>query len=202
VISPVTESPGVGDQHPSSADMNAPRESRPAEAGQDAGTADPSSAPPTKKPRRRSWIYAVVAFAVVIAVILAAWTLTGGFGTKKNVGSPTVLDPEGTYFTIPGGQFNAVTLLATANATIQGTFTNTYGIILYTMNPTQFHHLVISGGNASAGYEWTSGTVGRGIVYKLDVTVPPGPWDLAFVNPSPINTTLVGFYSDLTLSES
>ncbi|HYB79631.1 MAG TPA: hypothetical protein VEG66_07745 [Thermoplasmata archaeon] len=134
--------------------------------------------------------------AIVVIVVVLAYVLTGGFQRSHN--GPLVLVPAGAYYTIPGGQFNGITFIIGATSVINGTFSNAFGIVLYEMNNTQF--LSFAKTNILGGYEWTSGPIANNSVYDLDLTIPPGSWALVFVNPSPINPTAIGFYTDLTLA--
>jgi hypothetical protein len=138
----------------------------------------------------------VAAVAIVAIVVIAAYLATGGF--QNHHGGPLVLVAEGAYYTIPGGQFNGITFLISATSVINGTFSNSYGIVLYEMNSTQF--LSYARTNLIPGYEWTSGSIANNSVYNLDLTVPPGSWALVFANPSQVNPTAIGFYTALTLA--
>ena len=136
--------------------------------------------------------------AVVVAVALGSgvYFLTtfhhGSSGSGK-----LVLEKEGSYYTMPVGQFNGITFIVNESSIINGTFFNTYGVDLFQMTPTQY--LEFTRTTHLSGYEWNVNVTAE-TIYNLDLTVQPGAWVIAFVNPSPTQTTLVGFYTDLTLS--
>jgi len=156
----------------------------------------PPSSPRSGGNHRCRRIFLVAAIVAVGMVVLLAYALTGGFQSSHN--GPLVLVPAGAYYTIPVGQFNAITFIVGTTSVINGTFSNAFGIVLYEMNNTQF--LSYGKTNILDGYEWTSGPVAANSVYDLDLTIPPGSWALVFSNPSPINVTAIGFYTDLTLA--
>jgi len=138
------------------------------------------------------------------AVILAAYLLTGGFGLHGK-SSPDVLVRKGTYYSLPGGQFNAVAFLTSSSDTILGTVWDTWGINIYLMTPTEVVDLAKKG--VVTGYSWTSGHVANLTETDLSIVVEPGSWDLVFlntdnpsINPIYTNVTIVGFYTDVTLS--
>jgi hypothetical protein len=147
----------------------------------------------------------VAVIVIVVGLIIAAYALNVLFH-KPSSSTPTktILAQEGTFYSIPVSQFNGIAFQNSGTAVVNGTFSNTYPLILYTMTPTQFENLSKKG--VVPGYEWTSGTIGGNTVTNLNLVVQPGAWVLVFLNPStnPITgvTTLVGFYSDLTLGPS
>ena len=108
-----------------------------------------------------------------------------------------VLEKEGSYYTMPVGQFNGITFIVNESSVINGTFFNTYGVDLFQMTPAQY--LEFTRTTHLSGYEWNVNVTAE-TIYNLNLTVQPGAWVIAFVNPSPTQTTLVGFYTDLTLS--
>lgn len=149
-------------------------------------------------PRRRR-IFLIAGVVAVIAIILVAYALTDGF----QFGGPSktkILVADHTVDVIPAGQFDAVTFIISTTSIVNGTFVNSYGIVLYTMTPTQFESFIRT--TVVSGYEWTSGMIENEVVYNLDLSFPPGAWDLVFLNPSPINATALGFWTSLTLTPS
>lgn len=169
----------------------------PAESERTGGRSAPSS---TGAPWRR-WtrIYAIAGVVIVLVVILAAYALTGGFHHSSGSGpSAQVLVTDGTGYPITNGQFNGIAFIINSTSVIQGEINSSRGVVLDIMTPTQFEHLV-KALNVS-GYEWTSGVVADQTIYDVDITVAPGQWYLAFLDPSPYLPTGVGFYSDLTLT--
>ena len=145
-------------------------------------------------------LYAVLAALIVVAVVGAAYALTVDFRTPSGA-SATVLVTAGTLYSIPVSQFNGISFVAGSPSTLNGTFSESYGLQLYTMNATQYQHLITKG--TLDGYEWTSGALANDTIYNLEVTVPAGTWVLVFANPNApesLITTSVGFYTDLTLT--
>ena len=162
----------------------------------------PSNQPPvqvaaSKSARRLVRTYLIVAVVIVVAVILAAYVLTGGFHSN-HTSNAEVLVPIHTVDVIPTYQFDAIDVSVSSTSEINGTFFVTFALVIYTMTPAQVESLARTG--VVSGYEWTSGEVQNDSIYTLGVSIPPGAWDLVFYNPSPINNTAIGFYSDLTLT--
>jgi hypothetical protein len=144
-----------------------------------------------------------VAVAIVLLVVAAGGiAVSYGYLHHSAPTSRIVLVANGTSYSIPVGQYNAVSFIAPSNSTINGTIYETFGLTLYRMTPTQYEHLVITL-NLSAGYEWTSGVLGNNTVYQFALSVPSGQWEIVFANPNgqqTLITTLVGFYTDLVLN--
>ena len=148
-----------------------------------------------------------IAAVVVALVIVGAYFFTDGFHFSSG-SKPTVLVQAGTSYPIPGLQFNAIAINVQKTSMISGTFTNTEGITLYTMTPSEL--LSLSKTGVVGTYDWTSGRIANLTVTNLDLSFQPGGWDLVFYNtngptPYPLtfpnyNTTYIGFYTDLTLS--
>ena len=155
------------------------------------------SLPSGVKSSGRSRILTVGAIVIAIGLVLGAYVIVEV--THKSVSSSvSVLVAKDTLYSIPGSQFNAIAFTISSNSVIQGTFSDTFGIVVYTLTPAELDHLAKTG--LIPTYEWTSGTIANDSVENLVVKVSPGAWDLAFVNPNPLNTTLVGFYTELTLA--
>lgn len=110
---------------------------------------------------------------------------------------PIVLAPAGSFYTIPVGQFNGITFITGGPAVLNGTFYTSYGIVLYQMNTSQYLELTKT--LHIVGYEWTD-NVTNNIVSSIDLPVTSGAWVLAFLNPSPVQTTSVAFYTNLLLT--
>lgn len=159
-----------------------------------AGRSDPAGS--------RPWVYVVVAVIVIAAVAGSAYLLTGGFHRSTGGSNAKVLVPNGTAYSIPVGQYNAVAFIAGGNASVNGTMYTAFGMTLYRMTVPQYEHLVVTL-NFSAGWEWTSGPVGNNTVYQLNLPVPAGQWELVWANPNSLAsliTTLIGFYTNLDLT--
>ncbi len=165
------------------------------------GEASRGAAP---RPAQLTWrtIVAVATISVVL-VVGGAYALTGGF--HKAAAQPLVLVPAHEWYSLPGEQFAAVAFVAGGASVLNGTFTNTEGVTLYLMTPAELLNLSKKG--VVEGYEWTSGWISNNTVTTLDLAVAAGHWDFVWLNPdSPIEwnpgltTTVIGFYTDFTLS--
>jgi hypothetical protein len=159
------------------------------------------------KPKRGVLRTGVIAIAIVAVLVAGTFVFTDGFHVSRG-SSAAVLLPAKSFYSIPGGQYNAIAFHAESTAVINGTFTNTKGITLYTMTPAQL--LSLSKTGLVDGYSWTSGRIANLTVTDLNLEVQAGQWDLLFLNadgPSPIpnpslNTTVIGFYTDLAVIPS
>lgn len=163
----------------------------------------PSSTPPspTASParhQRRGYLIAATVVVIIVVAAVAGYALLGGFQKSSTSSKPFVIIPEGSEYSIPVGQFNGITFIVNATSVVNGTFENSFGIVLYQMTSAQFEAFVKT--TILAGYEWTSGTIANGTPYDLDLTVTPGSWVLVFLNPNPYVTTAIGFFTDLTLA--
>lgn len=156
---------------------------------------------PVAKPKGVSPLLAVLAVVIVIIVVGAAFVFTNGFHLKR-VSSSDDLIPALTYFSLPAEQYNDVAFIAHSTSVINGTFTNTLGVIVYLLTPPQIK--VLNHNGTVGGYNWSSGLIADLTVYGLDTTVQQGQWNLVFLNPNAaaINTTTVGFYTAITLTPS
>ncbi|HTP54389.1 MAG TPA: hypothetical protein VML94_05460 [Thermoplasmata archaeon] len=150
-------------------------------------------------------IVVVVAVILIAGSIVGAYSVTGGFRTSRATG-PAVLLPELAYYTLPGGQFNAVDFTAQGPSVVNGTFENTEGITLYQMTPAQA--LSLSKTGVVGTYEWTSGRIANLTVTNLNLQVPAGAWSLIFLNADNpgvyvggafTNTTIVTFFTPFIL---
>lgn len=166
-------------------------------------TASPSPADGSGKPEegqsRRRWLYLLAVVAILVVTIVAAYVLSGGF-SRPGTSSTKVLIPAGTLDSLPVDQYDTVSFIITSNATVNGTFYNTYGIQVYAMTPAEAQSYARTG--HISGYEWTSGAIANNTIYSLDVVLPAGAWYVVFVNTNPTQTCAIGFYTDLTLTPS
>lgn len=149
---------------------------------------------------------AVATVAVVVVVVVVAYMATAGFGAHR-ASRPNVLIQQGTYYSLPGGQFNAVAFITPGGGTVAGTMWDTWGINVYLMTPGEVVSLATKG--VVEGYTWTSGHIDNLTTTDLSVPVTAGSWDLVFlntdnpsVNPVYTNTTIVSFYTEVTLNGS
>jgi hypothetical protein len=138
----------------------------------------------------------VVGVVVATVIVGAAFVLTNGFHPSK-VSTSEDLVPALAYYSLPGQQYNSITFIVGSNSVINGTFTNTIGIAVYILSPTELAALNHNG--VVSGYTWSSGTIANLTVYHLGASVVPGQWSLVFYNPNLVNTTVVGFYTAVTL---
>ncbi len=152
-----------------------------------------TEAGPISARRRRSYI--VVAAAIVVAVIILAIVLMGNLHHAGT--SNVVLVPAGAGYSFPVGQFAAVAFTVGSASVITGTLNSSRGVEVYLMTPQQLQAFVKA--TYVTGYTWGSGWVANETVYALDVPVPAGQWDLAFINPNAGIPTGVGIYTDITL---
>ncbi len=174
----------------------------PTAAAQDpgAGTPEPprSSSTGGGPGKGRTRTYLAVGLAFILVMVLVAYAVIGEVRPAGSSGSSgTVLIPNGTGYSLVIGAFNGVNFVVSQESRITGTFNSSHGVQVYVLTPAEFQSLVKSG-NVSE-YVWTSGVVADQTVYQLDVTVQPGQWVLAFVNPNVSWPTGVGFYSDVVL---
>jgi hypothetical protein len=140
-----------------------------------------------------------VAIAVALIMIVTAYVLAIEIHPSAG-SSAVVLVPYGTGYSLSGGEPVGITFTVSSESSIDGTLNSSRGIQIYIMTPQQFETLA-NYGNVST-YVWTSGRVANGMIYALHLTVSPGQWVLAFVNPNPDSPTGVGFYSNVTLKPS
>lgn len=165
----------------------------------------PSGTPSRHLSKRNTRLVTVAAVVIVGCAIGAAYVLTDGFVPAGSSGTEVLL-PAKAYYSIPGAQYNAIAFLVQKTSVVTGTFTNTKGITLYQMTPAELLSLSKTGNIGN--FSWTSGRIANLTVTDLSLTVQPGSWDLVFFNsdnPSPVlnpnlNTTIVGFYTNLTVS--
>ncbi len=148
--------------------------------------------------RRSTLLYAVLAIVVVVIIIVGYYAAVGKIHAGNTGSSGTVLVPSQTVDSIPGGQFDAIELLATSNCTLNGTFYDVLEIYLYLMTPAELEHLART--LVVGGYEWTSGEVDNGTITHLNLAIPVGASDFVILNPELFNETYVGFYSNLILT--
>jgi hypothetical protein len=137
-----------------------------------------------------------VSVVVAIGLVAAAYTLTDGFHLNGSTTSAVTLIPKWTYDSIPGDQYDAVAFVVHATSQLNGSFTNSIGVVVYLMTPAELEALAIKG--VVSGYNWTSGQVPSLTLYGLKVKVTVGSWDLVFLNPDPLNTTVVDFWTTVT----
>lgn len=157
--------------------------------------ADASTVVSSQRRGRRAWLYPILAVGVAVAVGVAAYVVLTDHRSSSN--GPVVLAPAGSFYTIPIGQFNGITFITGGPSVVNGTFYTSYGIVLYQMNTSQY--LEFTKTLHIVGYEWTD-NVSNNIVSSIDLSVDSGAWVLAFVNPSPVQTTSVAFYTNLVLT--
>jgi hypothetical protein len=139
----------------------------------------------------------VLTVVVVVAVVAATYGLMFGVGRRAGGLSSVAVVPKWTYDSIPGNQYDAVAFVTHSTSHINGTFTNTIGVIVYLMTPAQLVDLARTG--TVGGYNWSSGVIPQLTLYGLNLTVTASSWDLVFLNPDPLNVTVVDFWSAVTL---
>jgi hypothetical protein len=150
----------------------------------------------SRRPRRTSFVLGLVSVVVVIGLVGAAYALTDGFHLNGSTTTAVTVISKWTYDSIPGDQFDAVAFIAHSTSQLNGSFTNSIGIIVYLMTPAELVTLAIKG--VISGYNWTSGQIPVLTLYGLNITVTVGPWDLVFLNPDPLNATVIDFWTAVT----
>ncbi len=151
---------------------------------------------------RRVLVVGLVLVVVAFSVI-AAFTWIGRSAPAKSSGSPSVV-PEGIFYTIPAGQFDAVAFSCAKNSTLNGTVADTWGnVTLYTMTPPELVSYAKTA--VVSGYSWTSGEVTNHTTLTLALAIEAGQWDLVFVNgaaPTRFggNSTVVWFQQGIELN--
>ncbi len=193
---PGADEPSARARDPPASDSSAPS------ARRNSRSASSAAPRPGARGSRRAHL-ATLSVVLVAAGIVAAYFLIGGLGTRSGA-TPNVLIPKGTYYSIPGGQFSYVSFKADSGGNVVGEMWNTWGINVYVMTPAEDFHLAETG--MVSGYLWASGRIANLTTTNLSVSVPSGSWDLVFLNtdgatmnPVWTNTTIVGFYSDVTI---
>lgn len=157
--------------------------------------------------RGRIWVVVAAVLLVVVAGF-GAYLVTNDVLHPKGT-SGVILIPKGKWFSIPGDQYNDVAFVAGQSSILNGTITNSGGLNLYLMTPAEL--LSLSKTGQVGGSTWASGRIANLTVTHLNLPVSAGSWDLVFLNSdgpvpptylgnSPLNTTIVGFWTDLTLS--
>ena len=143
-------------------------------------------------------LYIITTVIIVAAVVLSAYILTNGFRAPSSTG-PDILIPAGTGDAIPAGQFDAVVFQTGSNAQVTGVVSNSFGLVIFLMNPDQFNRLIATLNDSL--YVWTSGPLANGTLYNLSLTVEQaGIWDLVFFNTSVLWGSAAGFLTNLVLS--
>ncbi|MCI4356122.1 MAG: hypothetical protein L3K18_03115 [Thermoplasmata archaeon] len=147
----------------------------------------PGDAPKAGARSKRSAVYLaliVVAVVVVVAVFVTVFVLPGRAHTPAPSG--TVLVPSGHSYDVFGGQWSAVSFSLASTQTLRGAFSTTFGITAYVMTNIQYQQFVHSVN--VTGYQWASGEVHAG---TLDDSLPPGSWDLAFIDLNAQSTSVL-----------
>ena len=121
----------------------------------------------------------VAIVAVAIIVILAVFVTL--FILPRHNSSPppagTLLVPAGHTYDVFGGQSASESFTLAANGTVHGAFESAYPVSAFVLTDAQYHAYAHTGNVTS--YQWASGSVTSG---TLDVSLPPGSWNLAFID--------------------
>lgn len=150
---------------------------------------------PGSQPGRRRPIYAVIAI-VIAAILVVAGVMVFELLERAGSKQTTLLTKKGQIDLIPVNNSDAIVIHAGSPSSIEGNVAIIYVVVFYTMNTSQFQHLVKTM-NASE-YEYTSGPVQNRTNYPISIAVPAGWTYFVFANPSPVQT-LVGFNTALEL---
>lgn len=155
-------------------------------------------------PRTRRLLVVGLVVVVAAVTIIAAYTWIERLPGSKSSGTPFVV-PEGIYYTIPAGQFDAVAFNCFKNSTLTGTVADTWGnVTVYAMAPADLESLAKT--NIVKGYSWTSGEVANHTTFDLALAIGTGQWDLVFVNGAATtrfgagNATVVWFQQGVELN--
>jgi hypothetical protein len=145
---------------------------------------------------KRLWLIGLVVLVGVLCAVSALYEIERGrepAGTNARVlvGAPS-------YAWLPQEQFNSVAFVVAGTATISGVFSDTNGLVVYLMTPSQLVNLTRNG--VPGGYYWTSGAVPSPTHYELSLVVGTGAWDLVFYNPSATIPSGVDFWSSVVLT--
>lgn len=133
---------------------------------------------------------------VVIGLVGASYALTDGFHFSSGSSSTVTVVSKWTYDSIPGNQYDAVAFIVHTSSVINGSFTNSGVVSVYVMTPAELVSFSRTG--VVSGYDWTSGEVAPLSLYGLDVRLAASPWDLVFLNPDPLNATVIDFWTAVT----
>ena len=139
-------------------------------------------------PSKRSALYmalVVVALLVVAAVFVAVFVLPAR-SHPPSTPPGTLLVPEGHSYDVFAAQSSNVAFSIGSEQTLRGAFSTTFGITAYVMTNAQYQSYVHSGN--VTGSQWASGEVHSG---TLDVSLPAGSWNLAFIDLTPQATSVL-----------
>ncbi len=168
------------------------------------GQPQPSPRSPPTRQRQgglRAYLIPIVAVVVVVAVVGLVIGLYGGSlrGHLSSTGSgAVVLFPDDAWYSLPADQFADAAFTINSTHVVKGTFDVIYWMQSYLMTPAELEELAFKG--TVQGYSWFGGNVANGSTNHFETNVTAGTWDLVFFNPSPYNTTAIGFLSDMTLA--
>ncbi len=145
--------------------------------------------------RGRSWHYAVIAVAIVVTLIVAAFVLTGGFHHSSPSTAPGLtLAPDGDQIAIAPAQLVGLTFSANSTVTLTGSYWTTYNVSAYIMTSADFSHYLRT--LKATSYEWTSGYVKFGAISQV---LDAGSWVLVFIAPT-YHATQVGVTSTISVN--
>lgn len=147
------------------------------------------------QPRRRRLTYPILTL-VMAGVVILAGVIVLEFIDKPGGNKATLLTKKGQIDIIPVNNSDAIVVHAVSPSTIEGNVAIIYVVVFYTMNASQFEHLVKT--MIASEYEYTSGPVQNRTNYPISVAVPAGWTYFVLTNPDPVQT-LVGFNTALEL---
>ena len=165
-----------------------------------AGVARATGASP-KQPNRRSGVLLAVGVAVIVIVVVA---VVGYSVYERSHAKPSTtatsktLLPADELISISPEQYYGVEFIVNSTGVLNTTYSSIYPTPFYIMTPHEYYVLIYN--YTVIGYEWTFTTTGNSAVQYLSLGVTAGEWWFAMANPSPINTTAVGFLTALTLT--
>lgn len=150
--------------------------------------------------RRQAQILAVAGVVLAVVLVTAAYGLTNGFRGRPGGSTTITVVPQWTYESIPGEQYDEAAFVTHSTTKLDGSFTDSLGIVAYFMTPADVESLSKTG--VVGGFNWTSGAIPDFTLYNLTITLSAGPWDFVLYNPSAVNTTVVDFWTAVTETPS
>jgi hypothetical protein len=119
---------------------------------------------------------------VLVVLLVAAAVFVAVFVLPSRAHPPpastgTVLVAQGHSYDVFASQSSSVAFSIGSAQTLHGAFSTTFGITVYVMTNSELDSFVHSGN--VTGSQWASGEVHSG---TLDVSLPAGDWNLAFID--------------------
>jgi hypothetical protein len=141
--------------------------------------------------------YVIVAVVLAIVVVVGAVVVVEKYrSAPASPSSSVTLAPAGwSAYSLPYQQFGDIPFVLGTTNNITGAFESTNLISVYIVTSVQFAPLLKD--QPLPGWEWTSGQVWQG---NISYTIPPGSWDLVFLNTNPYGASSVGITTPVVLT--